>query len=907
VAIGAWSRPPQFGDLVVSIRNLDALFAPSAIALLGASNRPGSVGAVLARNLFNSGFAGPVMPVNPRHRAVEGVLAYPDVPSLPLTPDLAVIGTPPGTVPGLIAELGARGTKAAVVITAGIGGDPVPGGPSLRQRMLDAARPHLLRIVGPNCLGVMVPGVGLNGSFAHVSPAKGDLAFVTQSGALGAAVLDWAAARGIGFSHFVSVGDMADVDFGDMLDYLAADPGTRAVLLYVEAVTHARKFMSAARACSRLKPLVAIKAGRHAEGARAAASHTGALAGADAVYDAALRRAGALRVHAMHELFDAVETLATARPARGDRLAILTNGGGPGVLATDALIDAGGTLAALSARTLARLDKVLPPTWSRGDPVDIIGDAPASRFAAALEVLLEDDGADAVLVLNCPTATASSTDAARAVIDAIGAGKRTVLTSWLGDPAAAEARRMFAARRIPTYPTPEQAVRGFVHLVRHRRNQDLLLEAPPSAPEEFAPDADAAGAVIGAALAEGRAWLSEAEAKAVAAAYGIPIVETRVAATPDDAAREAAALGGPVALKILSRDITHKSDLGGVVLDLKTPEAVREAAEAMLRGIGGRRPEARLDGFTIQPMVNRAQAHELIVGVTEDAQFGPVILFGHGGVGVEVIGDKALALPPLNMALAREMMAETRVFRLLRGFRGRPAAALDAVALTLVKVSQLVADRAEIAELDINPLLADGQGVVALDARIRVAAPAPVGAARLAIRPYPRELEQPLVVRDGRRFFARPIRPEDGPAVQALFGKLASEDIRLRFFAPMRTLPTSLAARLTQIDYDREMALVATDTPGPGAEILAVVHIVCDPDNERAEFAALVRSDMKGRGLGYGLLARLIDYARRRGVGEIFGDVLRENRPMLELCRDLGFTASGPGDDPTVVRMSLRL
>lgn len=890
----------------MSVRNLEYLFKPSSVALIGASNQPGSLGAVVARNLFNSGFAGPVLPVNRRHQAVEGVLAYPDAASLPLPPDLAVISTPPATVPGLIAELGARGTKAVVVITT-VGHDSTAHGRSPRQQMLGAARPHLLRLIGPNCLGVMVPGIGLNGSFAHISPVKGDLAFVTQSGGMATAVLDWATARGIGFSHFVSLGDMADVDFGDMLDYLAADAGTRAVLLYMEAVTHARKFMSAARACSRLKPVLVIKAGRHTEGARAAASHTGALAGADAVYDAAFRRAGVLRVRETHELFDAVETLAIAPAVIGDRLAILTNGGGLGVLAMDALIDAGGKPAQLSPPTLARLDKVLPPTWSRGNPVDIIGDAPGSRFAGALEILLEDRGTDAILVLNCPTALVSGTDAARAVLGALGANKRAILTSWLGDPAAAEARRLFAAHRLPTYPTPEQAVAGFMHLVRHRHNQNLLMEAPPSVPDEFVPNSTAAGAVIREAHAAGRTWLSEAEAKAVLAAYGIPIVETRSVATPDDAARAAAAFNGPVALKICSPNITHKSDLGGVALDLKTPDAVREAAEAMLRRIAARYPEARLEGLTVQPMVRRAHAYELILGMTQDVQFGPVVLFGHGGIGAELIDDKALALPPLNMKLARELMAETRVYRLLEGFRGKPAVAIDAVALTLIKVSQLISDCAPIVELDINPLLADEQGVVALDARIRVVEAVRPGPARLAIRPYPRELEQTLTVPDETSFFVRPIRPEDGPAVQTLFAKLVPEDIRFRFFTLMKLLPASLAARLTQIDYDREMALIATSTSASDSEIFAVVHLISDPDNERAEFAVLVRSDMKGRGLGYGLMTRIIDYARHRGVGAIFGDVLRENQPMLKLCRELGFTVGFCGAERNVVRVTRAL
>lgn len=898
----------------MSVRNLEHLFKPASVALIGASTRAGSVGAVVARNLFNAGFKGPVMPVNPKHRAVEGVLAYPDVASLPLTPDLAVICTPPDSVPGLIAELGARGTKAAIIITAGLGAPDHNGngsGGTLRQAALDAAKPHLLRIVGPNCLGIMAPGTGLNASFAHIAPRAGDIAFVTQSGAMVTAVLDWAAARNVGFSHFVSLGDMADVDFGDMLDYLAADPGTKAVLLYIEAVTDARKFMSAARACARLKPVIIIKAGRHAEGARAAASHTGALAGADAVYDAAFRRAGALRVYEMRELFDAVETLATARPPQGERLAILTNGGGPGVLATDALIDFHGTLAELAPETMARLDAALPATWSRGNPVDIIGDAPPARYAEALKALLADPNSDAVLVLNCPTAVADSTEVARAIIDAAEGSKRTLLTNWLGDPAAAEARHLFTEQRIPTYATPEQAVRGFMDLVQFRRNQALLMETPPSLPENFVPDRDRAGEILGAVLAEGRDWLSESEAKEVLAAYQIPVVPTRIARTPAEAATHAEEMAGPVALKILSPDITHKSDAGGVALNLETPEEARLAAETMLATIRRRQPKARLEGFTVQPMIRRTHAHELIVGMVDDRQFGPVLLFGQGGTAVELLDDKALALPPLNMKLAHETMAETRIIRLLRGYRDRPAADLDAIALTLIKISQMVCDFAEIAELDINPLLADEKGVIALDARIRVAKPERRGTARLAIRPYPQELEQEMVVRDGSRYAVRPIRPEDGPALQALFARLAPEDIRMRFFSPLKSLPPALAARLTQIDYDREMALIASPIPGPGqapeTEISAVVRISCDPDNERAEYAILVRSDLKGRGIGYGLMNLIIAHARQRGVREVFGDVLRENQPMLQLCRDLGFTALESEEDPALARMVLQI
>ncbi len=829
-----------------------------------------------------------------------------DVASLPETPDLAVIVTPPETVPGLIADLGARGTRAAVVITAGFG-ELGEHGRALQQQALDAARPHLLRLIGPNCVGVMVPGIGLDASFSHIAPLPGDLAFVSQSGAMITAVLDWAAPRRIGFSHVVSLGDMADVDFGDMLDYLAGDAETRAILLYVEGITQARKFMSAARAAARAKPVLAVKVGRFAEGARAAHSHTGALAGSDAVYDAAFRRAGMLRVDTMAELFDAVETLALTRPQQGDRLAILTNGGGPGVLATDALIALGGRLAELSPETTSKLDAVLPKTWSRGNPVDIIGDAPGKRYADALKILLDDGALDAILVLNAPTAMARPSEAARAVIDTLAAEPaerlvgRNLLTSWLGERAAAPARRRFAEARIATYETPDAAVRGFMHRVQYRRNQELLLETPAARPDDFAPDVEAARRAIAPALGPAPVWLEAEAVAALLGAYGIPQPQSRIAADADAATAAAAAIGFPVALKIRSPDITHKSDLGGVALNLGTAERVHAEAAAMLVRIAKAQPQARLKGFLVQEMVLRPGALELIIGLVDDAVFGPVVLFGQGGIAVEQLNDTSLELPPLNAALATAQLARTRVWRLLRGYRGKPAADIAGIATVLIRVAQLAADHPEIRELDINPLLADANGVIAVDARLRVATAATPGAARLAISPYPRELESRETLRDGTALLLRPVRPEDEPALQDLALHMKPDDLRLRFFTPMKTLPHALAARLSQIDYDREMALVARlDGDGPA---LGVARFSSDPDRTAAEFAVALRSDWKGRGLGFLLMSRIIDIARRRGIGEIIGDVLHENAPMLKLSQSLGFRLTTHPDDPELVRV----
>ena len=874
----------------MSVRNLDHLLNPQSVAFVGASKRPGSIGLVATRNLLAAGLQGPVMLVNPHEREIEGVPCYPDLASLPQPPDLVLIATPPELVPGLIADAGARGAKAAIVITAGFAEGDNARGKALQQAMGAAARPHLLRIVGPNCFGVMVPGAGLNASFAHVPPKPGGIAFVAQSGAVIAAVLDWAAARGIGFSKLVSLGDMADVDFGDMLDYLAADPETHAVLLYVEAITAARKFMSAARAAARLKPVIAIKAGRHPAVARAVASHTGALAGSAEVYAAAFRRAGVLEVKTLTDLFAAVETLARLRATvAGDRLAILSNGGGVAIIATDALLDAGGRLAELAPETMTTLNGFLPATWSHGNPVDIVGDAPASRYAAALKVLLDDPNSDAILAMACPTAITSPTEAARAVADAQETGRKPILAAWLGEAGVAEGRAVFAARGVASYATPNDAITGFMHLVEYRRNQEELMETPPALPSGVTVDAARAKALLGAALAEQREWLTAAEAKAVLAAYGIASPASRTAATAAEAANAAAAIGFPVALKIVSRDITHKTDVGGVALDLGSADAVHAAAEAMNARIAKERPEARLDGFSVEQMVRPRDAVELIVGAVEDQQFGPVILFGQGGVAVEVMRDRALGLPPMNIALAKKLMTRTRVYRLLEGYRGRPPADLDAVALAIVRVAQLVVDHAEIAEIDINPLLASAAGVIALDARIRVKQATGSGEARLAIRPYPQDLETVLTTQEGEKVRVRPIRPEDEPAIVATFNKLSLEAVRFRFFGLLKELPHALAARLTQIDYDREMAFVAL-APDNDAEILAVARFAADPDGERAEYAITVRTDVAGKGLGYALFSHLIAYARARGLKELWGEVLSENERMLELARALGFS-----------------
>jgi acetyltransferase len=895
----------------MSIRNLDKLFAPRSVALIGATSRIGAVGALALRNLLRTGFKGEVMLVNPHHRELHGRPVYRDVAGLPGVPDLAVIVTPPETVPALIADLGRRGTRAAVVISAGFG-EFGPRGRALQQAALDAARPYLLRIVGPNCVGIMVPGAGLDATFSHIAPPAGGLAFVSQSGAMITAVLDWAAPHRLGFSHVVSLGDMADVDFGDMLDYLAADRGTSAILLYVEGVKEARKFMSAARAAARAKPVLVVKVGRFAEAARAVASHTGALAGSDAVYEAAFRRAGMLRVGDMTELFDAVETLALTERQRGERLAIVTNGGGPGVLATDELIRLGGKLAKLTPATLARLDSVLPRTWSRSNPMDIIGDADGRRYSDVLSVLCDDDGIDAILVLNCPTALAEPAEVAKSVAAVVAEAKRNkrsigrnVLTAWLGEQTAAPARRCFDEARIATYDTPSNAVRGFMHRVNYRRHQELLMETPAARPDDFEPDSQTVRSIIGHALDTGRTWLEADEVGKVLVAYGIPFAKPCVAANPDTAASAAADLGFPVALKISSPDLTHKSDVGGVRLDLKSVEEVRAEAAAMYQRLLVRQPAARLNGFLVQPMVRRPRALELIVGLVDDPVFGPVVMFGHGGTAVEVMNDVTLELPPLNDALARAQMARTRVWRLLEGYRAEPPADIAALSLVLVRLGQLAAEHAEIVELDINPLLADSTGVVGVDGRIRVATAALAGGGRLSISPYPKNFVSLATLRDGTCLRIRPVRPEDEPLLIGLTQRMSADDRRLRYFAPMKGISHSFAARLSQIDYDREMALIAE--PEDGSAVLGEARYAADADNRRAEFAVAVCSEMKRRGLGQMLMVRLIEVARQRRIAVLVGDVLRGNEAMLGLAHTLGFKTDSHGEDVGSLRIALTL
>jgi len=902
----------------MTIRNLHLLFSPRSVALIGASDRPGSLGAVLLRNLVQGGFSGPIWPVNPRHHTLEGLTVWPDLASLPQPPDLAVICTPAASVVNLVRELGALGTRAAIVITAGLKQPWTEDCErTIEQAMLEAARPYLLRILGPNCLGVLVPGVGLNASFAPAQASAGPLAFVSQSGALATATLDWASERGIGFSHVISLGDSADIDFGDLLDYLATDAPTRAILLYIESIRHARKFMSAARAAARNKPVILVKAGRAQAGARAAASHTGALATLDAVFDAAVERSGMLRVDTLEALFDAAQTLSHLGQGRaGDldamargRLAIVTNGGGAGVLAADAMAGAGGELAELQAQTLAALDACLPPTWSHGNPVDIIGDAPVSRYVQALQTVLAADEVDGVLFMHAPTAVVPAQDIAQACLPVMQQAGKPVLSCWLGGRSVVQARQLSQQAAVASHDSPERAVGAWLQLRTYARHPQALRQLVPAPMPKSLPAQDLgsaraqATAVLQQARTQGRAWLGDAASMALLRAYGIATVATRACQGIEQALDAAQAIGYPVALKVISSQVVHKSDVGGVVLNVRNARELRQSVSRMRASLAQKLPQAQFEGLTVQAMHGRAAAQELIVGMKSDPLFGPVLLLGEGGVAVELRQRHALSLPPLNAPLAQRWLDRSGVMPLLAGFRGHAPADLAALIEVLLKVSQLATDLSDIVELDLNPLLVDDSGVIAVDARVRLR-PLDQAAVPPAILPYPAELEE-LWGQGGQTLLLRPIRPEDGTALQEFYAQASAEDLRLRFFAARREVPLSELARYSQIDYDREMTFVALPTaPGQAKRLFGQVRAVCDPDQVQAEFAIEVAGDHQGRGLGSALLRKLMAYLRQRGVKVLTGLCLTENQAMLELARSLGFALTS---DTAQGQVQLRL
>jgi acetyltransferase len=865
----------------MSLRDLKGLLKPGSIVVTG----DGAVAAIVRANLVAGGFKGTIAAVTGDTPLPAGITGRAAIEDLAAPPDLAVLCGPTDQALDTLRGLAAKGVHSALVL----GGTGRAEAPALAAAEIGlAARQAGMRLIGPDCFGVQIPKLGLNAAIgAGPLAPPGKIALVTQSTTLGAAAVNWARTHGIGLSAVIGLGRALDVDFGDALDWLAADGDTRAILMIVESMRERRDFIAAARSAARIKPVLAMKIGEREPGGDDSGTHAGSLATTEAVYDAVLRRAGILRVLDMRELFMAAETLVRGTPIRDGALTVLANGRGVAGLVVDELRRRGGALATLSAETRAALTALGAADPSDG-PIDIGIDAPAASYRHALDTLFNAPECDTVLVVHAATALVDPDAAAQALVEATRGRRPSVIACWSGLDAGDSARQRLQAAGVPAYDTTADAVRAFMHMADHRRNQSMLMETPPSVPEIDRLDTITVRVLVRRALKDLRFVLPEPEAKKILAAYGIRSVPAKVARDAAQAARIARRLGGPVAVKILSPDISHKSDYGGVVLDLPGPFEVEKACHAMRERIVRALPGAKIEGFTVQPMARRPGAVEILMGVATDPVFGPVILFGQGGVAVEAIGDVVLGLPPLNMTLARALVHRSRVLRLLRGYRGHAPADLDAVCDALVRVSQLVVDVPEIAGMDINPLFADAEGVLALDARMTLA-PSDRSANRLAIRPYPKELEEVVTLGDGKRVLLRPIRPEDEPNHHALIANTAKQDLRFRFFTAIGEIAHAQMARLTQIDYVREMAFIAVPAEEPGRETLGVVRIVADADNDTAEYAILVRSDTQGAGIGHALMEKIIRYCRARNIRRITGEVLTENRPMLKLAEAVGF------------------
>jgi acetyltransferase len=886
----------------MSVRNLASLFNPTHVAVVGAGGERAQLGHIVLRNLVDASFEGVVYPINPSRESVGGIQAYASIAETPAKPELAIVCTPAPAVPEVVRECGEAGVAAIAVLSAGFREAGAEGAELERRVAEELARHDGLRLLGPNCIGLIVPRLGLNASFAGAMPIEGHVAFVSQSGALATSVIDWALSEQIGFSHVVSLGNMLDIDFGDLIDYLGQDPQTRSIFLYIENVTEPRKFMSAARAFARSKPIIVYKAGRFAASAKAAVSHTGAMAGEDAVYDAAFRRAGLVRVERIEDVFASAELLARERPVHRGRLAIVTNAGGPGVMAADALLARGGALAELGPATLATLEAALPPAWSRANPIDVLGDAPPQRFGDAVKAALADTQVDAVLVILTPQAMTDAAGAADAVLAARSDGSKSgqqkpLLAAWMGGRSVREGLERLSAGGVATYAYPEQAVGAFMDLVSYARNLETLHETPRTIPVSFALDRGRAKELMGAVLAEGRGVLSETSSKTLLDAYEIPVTKPLPALSADDAVAVAAGIGYPVALKVRSPDVTHKTDVGGVELGLGSGEEVRAAYDRILALVHEHRPEADMQGVTVQPMA-RSSGYELVLGARKDPTFGAVILLGAGGVAAELLRDQALDLPPLNERLALAMLQSLRIWPLLAGHRGSSGIDLDALLEVVMRFSYLVADYPEISEIEINPLLAGPDGSVALDARAVVdqalVGRPPPPFSHLAIRPYPEEYTRETTTTGGLHVTLRPIRPEDEPLWHEMLDACSPESIRSRFRGMVKHTH-EFATRYCFIDYDRELAIVAELEAQDGTrKLLGVGRLVADPDRQNAEYAVLVADPWQGRGLSDLLTDYCLQIARAWDIRNVYAETTPDNARMIAVLKQHGFTVTRP-------------
>ena len=867
--------------------HLESMFNPRRIAVVGASEKQGTIGRALMKNLMDGGFTGTILPVNPRYGRLHGYECVASVCDLDPGVDLAIIATPIHTAIDVVTDCVEKKVRGAIIISAG-GKEVGASGRGIEDRIQKIAYDGGMRILGPNCMGLIRPAKSLNAGFASDMPLVGNLAFVSQSGAICGAILDMAAKEQMGFSHFVSIGSMLDIDFGDMIDYLGNDPTAKSILLYIENLTHVRKFMSAARAVSRVKPIIVLKSGRSPAGAKAAASHTGAMAGEDAVYDAAFKRAGIVRVASIEELFDCAELMAKQPRPKGSRLAILTNGGGPGVMAADTLAQYGKAPEPLAPETVKALDAFLPPFWSRGNPVDILGDATAERYARALKICFDSKNLDGVLVILAPQAITDPLPVAEMMAAAAGGRKYPVFACWMGGKSVEKAIAVLNEAGIPTYDTPERAVRAFLYMAEYTANLEMLQQVPPRMTRRMAFDEKRAEDIMAGAT-EG--FLPHADAMEVLTAYGLPVIQTKIAGTKAQALHAAEETGFPVVMKLLSSEITHKTDAGGVCLDLRCKEDISRAYDGIMSSAARFAPHAAIEGVSIQPYFSSPD-YEILMGAKHDISFGPVILFGMGGIFTEVLHDRALGLPPMNRLLALRLMQQTKVYTLLKGYRNRPGAGMEQLEEMIIRLSQLLIDFPKIAELDMNPVLIKDGSPVAVDARIRIAPTRVPSSLHLVIGPYPEEDESRMLSTDGLPIFIRPVKPEDAPLFTALFGKLTPTTIYYRFFGMLKVLPPQMLARFTQIDYDREIALVALaeeEETAQGQRMLGVARIIREPDGKTGEFSVVVGDEWQGRGIGLRLLEKCLTIAEKQGFKTVHGIALAENRNMIMMGKKMGF------------------
>lgn len=888
----------------MGIENLDKIFKPKSITVIGASNRIGSAGYRIFRNLIGSEFDGVVYPINPKYESIQGVESYKTVENLPKIPDLAVIVTPSKVVLDVVEQCGKKGIKGILIISAGfkeIGKE----GKKLEKKLEDIRRKYELRIVGPNCVGIIMPYLGMNATFAGAMPDQGNIALFSQSGAVCGSILDWAASAKVGFSSFVSVGSMLDVDFGDLIDYFGRDIHTRSIVLYVENITHARKFMSAARSFARVKPIIVIKSGRYKEGAKAASSHTGAMAGEDYIYDAAFKRAGCVRVKKIGELFNCSSILAKQPRPTGSNLAIITNAGGPGVLATDTIVENGGKLAELSEETINELNKFLPKHWSKGNPMDIIGDSDEEAYRKTIEVALKDKNIDGIIVISVPQVMANPKKLAENIIDISKKATKPILTSFVGEESVQYARQLLNRNDVPTYSTPEEAVESYMHLYHYSRNLELLFETPEERNVETTKESkENIKSIIKKALKENRTLLYEGEAKQILELYNIQSTRPRLAKTVDEAIDHAKKIGYPVVMKIHSPQITHKSDSGGVALDLDYDASVKSAYTRMMKTVKKNVPDATIEGVTIQKMVKNAGA-EFILGSKKDSVFGSIILFGLGGIFTELFKDRAIGFPPLNQVLAQRILEKTKAYRLLKGYRNIPPANMKAVEETMINFSQLIEDHPEISELDINPLIPQDDDLIAVDARI-VIDRNPEDKPHMVISKYPSHYIKKVTLRDGTEVTLRPIKPEDEPLWQEMFDSFSEETVRYRFFRVIKETPHKMRTRYCNIDYDREIGIVAEIKQNGKRRFLGVTRIIADPgSNDEAEFALVVSDKWQRHGLGAAFIDYTLEIARNKNFKKIYGPVLKDNIPMIKLCREKNFDFSEGDPGEYVVSFTL--